>query len=134
MYKNIFVNFFRILVSHFFCQDKLDESACKTLADYQTATVTLLALLSAAPDDVSNFYSCIIHMYMSLILIQQNFDHSLKYQSNASYVLNCFLLSSECATIKKDWDSFLQFRTSIGKCIHIIFLEQFFHCLHWIDR
>lgn len=38
-----------VAISHL--QDKLDESACKTLADYQTATVTLLALLSAAPDD-----------------------------------------------------------------------------------
>jgi hypothetical protein len=53
--------------------------------------VTLLALLSAAPDDVSNFYSSIIHMYMSLILIQRGFDHSsLRYQSNASDVRNCF--------------------------------------------
>lgn len=38
-----------VAISHL--QDKLDESACKTLADYQTATVTLLSLLSAAPDD-----------------------------------------------------------------------------------
>lgn len=38
-----------VAISHL--QDKLDESACKTLADYQTVTVTLLALLSAAPDD-----------------------------------------------------------------------------------
>ncbi|XP_019454021.1 PREDICTED: E3 UFM1-protein ligase 1 homolog [Lupinus angustifolius] len=32
-------------------KDKLDESAYKILTDYQTATVTLLALLSAAPGD-----------------------------------------------------------------------------------
>ncbi|XP_057449095.1 E3 UFM1-protein ligase 1 homolog isoform X2 [Lotus japonicus] len=32
-------------------KDKLDESAYKILTDYQSATVTLLALLSAAPDD-----------------------------------------------------------------------------------
>lgn len=38
-----------VAISHL--KDKLDESACKILADYQTATVTLLALLSAAPDD-----------------------------------------------------------------------------------
>lgn len=38
-----------VAISHL--QDKLDESACKTLADYQTSTVTLLSLLSAAPDD-----------------------------------------------------------------------------------
>ncbi|OIW05777.1 hypothetical protein TanjilG_23563 [Lupinus angustifolius] len=36
-------------------KDKLDESAYKILTDYQTATVTLLALLSAAPGD--NFES-----------------------------------------------------------------------------
>ncbi|XLU46550.1 hypothetical protein S245_041364, partial [Arachis hypogaea] len=33
-------------------QDKLDESAHKVLTDYQAATVTLLALLSAAPGDM----------------------------------------------------------------------------------
>ncbi|XP_061354070.1 E3 UFM1-protein ligase 1 homolog isoform X2 [Gastrolobium bilobum] len=32
-------------------KDKLDESAYKVLTDYQTATVTVLALLSAAPGD-----------------------------------------------------------------------------------
>ncbi|KAK7312515.1 hypothetical protein VNO77_36424 [Canavalia gladiata] len=32
-------------------KDKLDESAYKILTDYQTATVTLLALLAAAPGD-----------------------------------------------------------------------------------
>lgn len=34
-------------------QDKLDESAYKILTDFQTATVTLLALMSAATGDVS---------------------------------------------------------------------------------
>lgn len=34
-------------------QDKLDDSAYKILTDYQTATVTLLALISAATGDVS---------------------------------------------------------------------------------
>lgn len=33
-------------ISHL--KEKLDESACKTLTDYQTATVTLLALMSAS--------------------------------------------------------------------------------------
>ena len=37
------------------CQDKLDESACKILTDYQTATVTLLTLLAASPGDVSSY-------------------------------------------------------------------------------
>ncbi|KAK7262399.1 hypothetical protein RJT34_29971 [Clitoria ternatea] len=36
-------------ISHL--KDKLDESAYKILTDYQTATVTLLALLAAAPGD-----------------------------------------------------------------------------------
>lgn len=33
-------------------QDKLDDSAHKILSDYQTATVTLLSLISAAVGDV----------------------------------------------------------------------------------
>jgi len=36
-------------------QDKLGESACKILTDYQTATVTLLTLLAASPGDVSSY-------------------------------------------------------------------------------
>lgn len=55
----------------FICQDKLGESAYKILTDYQTATVTLLALLSSAPDDVSNYYSCIFHMNMSSHFVHQ---------------------------------------------------------------
>ncbi|RDX74428.1 E3 UFM1-protein ligase 1-like protein [Mucuna pruriens] len=38
-----------VAISHL--KDKLDESACKILTDYQTATVTLLALLAASPGD-----------------------------------------------------------------------------------
>jgi hypothetical protein len=37
-----------------FFQDKLDDSAFKILTEYQTATVTLLSLLSASTGDVSN--------------------------------------------------------------------------------
>jgi hypothetical protein len=55
------MSFLLILYSIIVCnfQDKLDDSACKILADYQTATVTLLALMSAATGDVSKcaFYS-----------------------------------------------------------------------------
>ncbi|KAG7019210.1 E3 UFM1-protein ligase 1-like protein, partial [Cucurbita argyrosperma subsp. argyrosperma] len=35
-------------------KDKLDESAYKILSDYQSATVTLLSLISAAVGDVVN--------------------------------------------------------------------------------
>ncbi|RZB74790.1 E3 UFM1-protein ligase 1 homolog isoform X2 [Glycine soja] len=38
-----------VAISHL--KDKLDESACKILTDYQTATVTLLTLLAASPGD-----------------------------------------------------------------------------------
>lgn len=44
-------------------QDKLDDSAYKILTDYQTATVTLLALISAATGDVSK---CVFHSSDSL--------------------------------------------------------------------
>lgn len=37
-------------------QDKLDDTAYKILMDYHSATVTLLALISAATDDVSNSF------------------------------------------------------------------------------
>ena len=40
-----------------YCQGKVDESAYKILTDYQTATVTFLALLSAATGDVSKYAS-----------------------------------------------------------------------------
>ena len=40
-------------------QDKLDDSAYNILMDYHTATVTLLALMSAATDDVSYTF-CIL--------------------------------------------------------------------------
>ncbi|KAL2989466.1 hypothetical protein AAZX31_11G141300 [Glycine max] len=38
-----------VAISHL--KDKLGESACKILTDYQTATVTLLTLLAASPGD-----------------------------------------------------------------------------------
>ncbi|KAK7404632.1 hypothetical protein VNO78_05587 [Psophocarpus tetragonolobus] len=38
-----------VAISHL--KDKLSESACKILTDYQTATVTLLAILAASPGD-----------------------------------------------------------------------------------
>ena len=44
-------------------QDKLDDSAYKILTDYQTATVTLLALISAATGNVSK---CAFHSSDSL--------------------------------------------------------------------
>lgn len=47
----------------------MDDSAYKVLTDYQTATVTLLALMSAATSDVSKFsgFICSIHNVASLL-------------------------------------------------------------------
>lgn len=45
-----------VITTRYF-QDKLDDSAHKILTDYQTATVTLLALISAASGDVSRHFA-----------------------------------------------------------------------------
>lgn len=45
-------------------QDKLEDSAYSILMDYHTATVTLLALMSAATDDVSRN---ILHFCWSIL-------------------------------------------------------------------
>lgn len=46
----------------------MDDSAYKVLTDYQTATVTLLALMSAATGDVSKHggFICSIHNVVTL--------------------------------------------------------------------
>ena len=54
-------------------QDKLDDSAYKVLTDFQTATVTLLALMSAATGEVSK----VIQFYCYNLDFKQSFIDSL---------------------------------------------------------
>lgn len=65
-------------------QDKLDDSAYKILTDYQTATVTLLALISAATGDVSK---CAF-THQILYLAYMSFLQSAHDSSSLSKTLN----------------------------------------------
>lgn len=61
---NVFLDYFPINIQTL--QDKLDDSAFKILTDYQAATVTLLALMSASTGDVSKYF--LFRLLVSFIL------------------------------------------------------------------
>lgn len=78
-------------------QDKLDDSAFKSLSDYQKATVTLLSLMSSATGNVSSVQSCIFFLRIPWCID----DDSLKVShilSDVSYCIAISLQEEDCTS------------------------------------